>query len=71
MATLTIHKEKNVLQEMANHSERIVEGHFARNKSDGTIALAFVPREGGHSAYFRLNKAQAEKLRAWLNRTAE
>lgn len=70
MAT-TILREKNVVQFLANKSERFVEAHFVMDSYDGTIAIAFVPVEGGHTVQARLSKRQAADLRKWLNTAAK
>lgn len=66
MAT-TILRERNIAQSLANRTERLVEGHFVKDAFDGTIAIAFVPTDGGHTTQYRLTKRQVNDLRKWLN----
>lgn len=63
----TILREKNVAQALANRTERLVEAHFVKDGFDGTLAVAFVPTDGGHTTQYRLTKRQANDLRKWLS----
>lgn len=68
MTSSTVLKERGIRQALSNKAERLVEGHFIRDKYEGTVAFAFIPKRG-HVTTFQMTRTQARELRDWLDST--